>query len=101
MSKDNLPDFDGKVVVFYTVNAPRAIQNGIVLEFASFTEYGGKLFVTGRIPPAYSKDSEWVANLQTGIAWNDITHFIIFDSREDYINSAGKAKLTLLQRLGL
>ena len=100
MPKDNLPDFAGKVVVFYTANAPRAIRDGTVLEFASFTEYGDRLFVTGRIPAAYSKDTEWVSNLQAGIAWDDVMQFMIFDSPEDYVNRAGRARIPLLQRLG-
>ena len=99
MPKDNLPDFTGKLVVFYTSNAPRAIQDGILLEFASFTEYGGKLFVTGRIPSTDSKGLEWVSNLQAAIAWDDVTHFMVFDSREDYINRMGKAKIPFFQRL--
>jgi hypothetical protein len=29
MQKDNLPDFTGKMVIFYTRNAPRGIQDGM------------------------------------------------------------------------
>ena len=98
MSEKNLPDFTGKLVIFYTRNAPRGIQDGILLEFASFIEYGGKLFVIGRVPSTDSKGLDWVSNLQAGLAWEDVTHFMIFDSREEYIERMGKAKVPFLQR---
>jgi hypothetical protein len=37
--------------------------------------------------------------LQAGTAWNDVTHYIVFDSREDYITRMGGAKPPLLRRL--
>jgi hypothetical protein len=84
MLKHNLPDFTGKLVVFYTVNAPSAIQDGIVLEHASFTEYGDRLFVVGRISSA-EDGLEWASGLQAGLAWDHVTHFLILDSREDFL----------------
>jgi len=99
MNKDNLPDFTGKLVVFYTRNAPRGIDDGVLLEFVSFTEYGNRLFLTGRIPSTDSKGLDWISNLQAGLAWDDVTHFMMFNSREDYLERMGKVKMPFLQRL--
>jgi len=99
MSEDKSPDFSGKLVLFYTTNAPRGIQDGILMEFISFTEYGEKLFLTGRIPSVDEKGMDWVSNLQAGISWNDVTHYIVFDSREDYISRMSMAKPPFFRRL--
>ena len=98
MEKDNLPDFGGKVIVLYLSHAAPPIQNGTVLEYASFQEYGGRLFVVGRVP-SIDEEGEWVANLQSGVAWDSVNHYLIFDSREDYINRLGKAKIPFFQKL--
>ncbi len=97
--REELPDFSGKMVVFYTSNAPRAVQDGILLEFITFQIYGGRLFVNGRIPLTDNKGMEWESNLKAAIAWDDVTHFVVFDSREDYIERTGKAKVSIFQRL--
>jgi len=99
MQKDNLPDFTGKMIIFYTRNAPRGIQDGILLEFATFIDYGGKLFIKGRVPSTDEKGIDWVSNLQAGIAWEDVTHFMIFNSRDDYIDRMGNAKVPFFRKL--
>jgi hypothetical protein len=40
-----LPDFTNKVLILYVRNAPRAIQDGIVLEYAKFEKRNGRLCV--------------------------------------------------------
>ena len=99
MSECKLPDFGGKLVLLYTTNAPRSIQDGVLMEFVQFTNFGNRTFVTGRIPFFNEDGSDWVSNLQAGTAWNDVTHYIVFDSREDYIARMGGAKPPLLRRL--
>jgi hypothetical protein len=99
MAETKLPDFSGKLVLFYTSNAPRGIQDGVLMEFVSFADYGGRLFLTGRIPSVDEKDMDWVSNLQAGISWTDVTHYIVFDSREDYLSRMGLANPPLLRRL--
>ncbi len=91
MEEEKLPDFKGKLVLLYTTNAPHAIKDGILIEYASFTKYGGKLFLTGRTPEIEDKSLEWISNLQGGVVWDDVTHYLIFDSPDDYLNRIGKA----------
>ena len=99
MQSENLPDFRGKLVVFYTRNAPRGIQDGILLEFISFSTYGDKLFLRGRVPSTDSRGQDWVSNLQAGICWEDVTHFIVFDSREDYLERTQMPKTPFFRKL--
>ena len=99
MADLKLPNFSGKLVLFYTTNAPRGIQDGVLMEFVSFAEYGGRLFLTGRIPSIDEKGMDWVSNLQAGISWQDVTHYMIFESREDYLSRMGIVKAPLFQRL--
>lgn len=99
MDDTDLPDFKGKIVVFYTRNAPRAIQDGIVLEYISFSKYDNKVFLNGKIPSLDSKISDWTSALKAGIAWEDISHYVIFNSKEDYINCLGNTKESILSKI--
>ena len=99
MTQGKLPDFSGKLVLFYMGSAPGGLQDGVLMEFISFTEYGDKLFLTGRIPTFDERGQDWVSNLQAGIAWNDVVHFIIFESRDDYISRTMTDNVPFLKRL--
>ena len=99
MTPSKLPDFSGKLVLFYMGNAPGGLQDGVLMEFISFTEFGDKLFLTGRIPTFDERGQDWVSNLQAGIAWNDVVHYVIFESRDDYISRTMTDNVPLLKRL--
>lgn len=99
MEEIKLPDFKGKIVLFYTKNASRAIQDGIVLEYVTFEKYDNRLFLNGRVPSVDEKGTYWVSNLKAGLAWEDVSHFIVFDSREDYIGRVGNIKESFLQKI--
>ena len=78
-----LPDFSGKVVVLYISAAPAAIQNGVVLEYAEFRRYGGRLVVVGRQP--HVPGSEWTSNVESGVAWDEVVHWVVFPTREAFL----------------
>jgi hypothetical protein len=99
MTKSKLPDFSGKIVLFYMTNAPGGLQDGVLMEYISFVEYGDKLFLTGRIPTFDERGQDWVSNLQAGIAWNDVVHYVIFESRDDYISRTMTENVPLFKRL--
>ncbi len=99
MEETKLPDFKGKIVLLYTRNAPRAIQDGIVLEYASFEKYDSRLFLNGRVPSVDDKGTYWVSNLKAGLAWEDVSHFIVFDSRDEYISRVANVKESFLQKI--
>lgn len=98
MNEKDLPGFQGKIGIFYLANASHAVQDGVVLEYPTLKAYGDKLFVVGRIPLIEGNEN-WVSNLQSGIAWESVCHYIIFDSREAYQSRIGSAKIPLLQRI--
>lgn len=85
---NNLPDFTGQVIVLYITNAARPIQDGVVVEYAEFKSMGDRLFITGRVPEI--GNDAWVSHLQTAIAWDSVQSYLIFKSREDYINRMSK-----------
>ena len=85
---NDLPDFTGQVIVLYVTNAARPIQDGVVVEYAEFKTIGDRLFITGRVPEI--GNDAWVSNLQTAIAWDSVQSYLIFKSREDYLNRMPK-----------
>ena len=88
--EEGWPDFSGKVVVvLYVAGAPAAIQNGLVLEYAEFTRYGGRLVVIGRQP--HFVGSEWTGNMESGVAWDQVVHWVVFPTREDFLARVGPA----------
>jgi len=92
-----MPDFTGKVVVFYVADPPRGVDTGVIMEYVEFRRFGDRLFVVGRIPE--NAESQWVSRLQSGVAWDAVVHYLVFDSREDYARRAASAKPGFLQRL--
>jgi hypothetical protein len=84
MTEDGLPDFKDKIVALYVANAPPSISAGAVLEHASFKRLDGRLFVVGRAPAFVG--SNWVSNLEAAVAWDSVVHYLIFQSREDYLS---------------
>ena len=97
MPADQLPDFSGKIVALYLRDAPRGIQDGVVVEFADFQTFGGRLFLVGRAPDFTG--STWVSHLQNGLAWDAVVSYLIFDSREEYIRRMRHGKRSLWRRL--
>ncbi len=81
--EERLPDFSDKVVLLYVAGAPAAIQNGVVLEYAEFRRCGGRLVVVGRQP--HLVGSEWTANLESGVAWDQVVHWVVFPTREAFL----------------
>ena len=81
--RSDLPDFSGgRIVVLYVRNAPASLQNGVILEYVSVKNYGGRIFLEGRVPNITG--IEWSENLPGGVAWDQVSHYLVFASREDY-----------------
>lgn len=91
----SLPDFSGKVVVFYLADPPHAIENGIVLQYPEFRHFGGALFVVGRGPAAVGDD--W--NTPCGVAWSAVLSYLVFASREEFEKRMNQVSRSLLSRL--
>ena len=98
-SEKDLPDFSGKLVLFYTRDAPRGIQDGVLMKFISFTQYGDQLFLTGRQARVDKNGIDWTPNMQAAICWNDVTHFVVFDSQEDYLSHKRRSDQSFFRRM--
>jgi hypothetical protein len=98
MAEDELPDFSGKVVLFYVASPPAGLANGVIMEQAEFRRFGGKLLVIGRTPD--KTDPMWASHLQSGVAWDSMVHYLVFDSRAEYERRMSDATPGLAKRLG-
>jgi hypothetical protein len=83
IDEQHLPDFSGKVIVLYIRAAPAAIQISVVLEYAEFRRYGGRLVVVGRQPSV--PGGEWTSNVESGVAWDEVVHWVVFPTREAFL----------------
>ncbi len=92
-----LPDFSGKLVAFYVADPSRALSGGVFLEYPEFKVLGGRLFVVGRSPQIHGLD--WASNLPATVAWDSVIHYLVFDSREDYLARGKRAPGGFLHRL--
>ena len=97
MTESELPDFAGKLLILYVSNPPRGMEAGAFLEFAEFKQYGGRLFLVGRVPER--GDSGWASRLPSAIAWDSVVHYLVFETREDYERRAARAEGTIRRRL--
>ncbi len=92
-----LADFSGKVLVVYVADSPRGIQDGVVFEYPELRNVGGRLFLTGRVPEVQGQ--EWVASLQTAVAWDSVVSYVVFNSREEYAARTTASRPTAFARL--
>ncbi len=97
MEDKGLPDFKGKVVLFYIQNAPPAYATGIMLDYINFEKRGGRIFIIGRCP--HISDEDWLANCKSVLAWDAVVHYIEFNNIKDYKDRANQYKPTLLERI--
>jgi hypothetical protein len=90
-----LPDFSGKLVVFYVSSPPAQIKTGVLLQYAEFRRFGERLFVIGHVPENWG----WSSGLQSAVAWDSVIYYLIFDSREDYERRRASARPSRKWRL--
>ena len=79
MKQTRLPDFRTKLVYV------RLIGEGynLAVDRPKWQVQGGRLFLVGTVPPAGST-RDWSLGETTGIAWDQVSDYIIFDSVEHY-----------------
>jgi hypothetical protein len=89
-----LPDFSGKWVLIDVAGASPNV-GPVVMESAQFRSYGGRLFLIGRA----TEIAEWLAGVETAVAWDNVSHYQVFDSREHYMERVKRHRPTLRERL--
>jgi hypothetical protein len=78
-------DFKDKVVSFGTVSGEiLAIKN------PEFKTINNKLFIVGRIPKN-ATINDWALDRDSGVSWDSITEYMIFDSEEQYVELKDKS----------
>ena len=80
MTDDSLPDFRGKLVVFYT--SSRA-NRSYMLDEVTFEVQAGRLFVVGKVSREYD-DDVWGRGATACIAWDGVEQYLVFDSPAHY-----------------
>lgn len=92
------PEFEGKVVVFFVAGMASQVwgERGVVLNYISLREVGGRRFAVGRAVEAVG--DEWLWGLQGGIAWDSVAHYLVFDSVEDYKKRASTPSKSIWER---
>ena len=97
MSSQHLPDFgSGKVVVLFLSQASGSLDGGVPLVNVEFKWLGERLFVLGQTVGI--EGSERRANLEAGVAWDSVHHYLVFPSLQEFAKRASGGRVTLLSR---
>jgi hypothetical protein len=85
--EQKLPDFSGKVVVFY-LDGTKGLQwwaaSGIVLEAPKFQRYGERWYLVGQTTgeAGGTGAGDWSANRTAGLAWDAVVHYVVMPPEE-------------------
>ena len=78
------PEIAGKLLWVHPVReAPKDVQ-GFLIEFPELESRAGKVFLKGRQVNLYN--GRWVGYRHMAMAWSAIVHYIVFESRDDYVS---------------
>ena len=83
--KKGLPDFKGKVVYVQLLGEKRI---NLVVDSPHWEDHAGRLFLVGTTPPGGSSE-DWCEGILSGIAWDKITDYMVFESVQDYHKHVG------------
>ena len=99
METSDLPDFSGFVLQLSLSNtgASEYAVDSVLLEYPEWRHVGGRLFLVGRMPEVDA--TSWVAGRETGVAWENVSSYVVFRSREEYRDSAARYRPSLRERL--
>ncbi len=79
MKGGTLPDFSGKLVYVRLLG----VGYTFALNCPKWQVQGGRLFLVGTVPPKASA-RDWCVGQTSGIAWDQVTDYVVFDSVERY-----------------
>ena len=71
-------EFAGKIAMFYMNDGGASLT----LEYIEVTTLGDRLFLSGRVPER--RGEEWVSKLRGGVAWEHVSHYLLFDSHDEF-----------------
>ena len=79
MKKSKHP-FTGKLVYVALIGDKRY---NLTVHRPHWEKHGGRHFLVGTVPPGGSS-RDWSVGAVAGIAWDQVTDYMVFDSIEDY-----------------
>jgi hypothetical protein len=85
MKPSKLPDFSGKVVYVALAGGERY---NLTIASPHWEDHSGRLFLVGQVPPGGSS-KDWCLGRVSGVAWDQITDYVVFDSLKDYHEHLG------------
>ncbi len=88
MQSENI--FGGKVVLFYLTDPHESFAGGIPVLDPAIDEKLGRKFVVGLVP---SDPNDWSSGLSVGIAVDQIAHYLVFSSEEEFIKKSEMARM--------
>jgi hypothetical protein len=85
MSQKDLPDFSGKLLLFWVRSDDR---HPSVMTECRFVDQAGRLFVLGRAPEGVS-DLDWMAGAEVAVAWDSVVMYVVFPDVKTYRDRMG------------
>ena len=83
MQNENV--FGGRVVLIYLINPHDSVAGGIPVLDPVVEKKHGREFLVGQVP---SDPNDWSAGLTVGIAMDQIAHYLVFSTEEEFTKKA-------------
>jgi len=98
MDANDRPDFSG-CLLYCAIGVAGASEYAVstaLIEYPEWREIGGRLFLFGRVPEV--SPDQWLVGRETALAWDAVSSFVVFRSRELYLESAARYKPSLKEK---
>ena len=79
MKKTMHPDFSGKFISLTVIGD----DHTLTMDSPHFELQGGRWFVIGRIPAGVT-NGDWSEGALRAVAWDKVSHYMVFDSADHY-----------------
>lgn len=81
MTNEDSLNLLNKIVLLYKINS----QHEVTLKSSVFETHHGRLFLVGYVSRGGSAN-DWLIDVKTYIAWDQVEEFSVFDSEEEYLS---------------
>lgn len=81
MANEDSLNLLNKIVLLYKINC----QHEITLKSSVFETHHDRLFLVGNVSKGGSAN-DWLLDVKTYIAWDQVEEFSVFDSEEEYLS---------------
>jgi hypothetical protein len=83
-----VPEWSGKVVLIYLATVSGGSPPCVAVAHAALESRGGRQFVIGSVP---SHPQDWASDLRIEVAWDQVSHVLVFDSLDQYREKMAQA----------